>query len=147
MSLYSHSSINCCFKSSWISPSCSSDNWGTRYASETDHQIIKEWWSGVQDQKLSVFKIHLSQLHFKFSITRFCFNSVSHFYLFLIIWLGHKDPAKCQRTRSMIHTSARSESNFKYLVLLALFVFSTDILYVSTTLITLSNVHIRSIFI
>ena len=47
----------------------------------------------------------------------------------------------------MIHTSARSESNFKYLVLLALFIFSVDILYVSTTLITLSNVHITSIFI
>ena len=77
----------------------------------------------------------------------FQFSVWSHFHLFLIIWLGHKDPEKCQRTRSMIHTSARSESNFKYLVLLAFFVFSIDILYVSTTLITLSNVHITSIFI
>ena len=47
----------------------------------------------------------------------------------------------------MIHTSVRSESNLKYLVLLAMVIFSVDNLYVSTTLITLSKKHITSIFI
>ena len=75
------------------------------------------------------------------------FSATFNFYLFLFSWLGHKDPKKCQRTRSMIHTSVRSESNLKYLVLLAMVIFSVDNLYVSTTLITLSKKHITSIFI
>ena len=65
----------------------------------------------------------------------------------LIIWLGHKDPEKCQRTRSLMHTSDRSESNFEFLVHLTNCLFSVDNIFVSKILITLSIVHIPSIFI
>ena len=72
-----------------------------------------------------------------------CFISIYIFFK----WLGHRDPEKCQRTRSLMHTSDRSESNFKFLVLLTNCLFSVDNIFVSKILITLSIVHIPSIFI
>ena len=72
-----------------------------------------------------------------------CFISINIFFM----WLGHRDPEKCQRTRSLMHTSDRSESNFKFLVHLTNCLFSVDHIFVSNILITLSIVHIPSIFI
>ena len=72
-----------------------------------------------------------------------CFISIYIFFM----WLGHRDPEKCQRTRSLMHTSDRSESNFKFLVHLTNCLFSLDHIFVSKILITLSIVHIPSIFI
>ena len=72
-------------------------------------------------------------------------HSISIYILFM--WLGHRDPENCQRTRSLMHTSDRSESNFKFLVHLTNCHFSLDHIFVSKILITLRKVHIPSIFI
>ena len=89
----------------------------------------------------------MPKIDFELNIIRFWLSSVLDFWLCIYSWLGHRDPKKIQRTRSLIHTSDRSESNSKYLILQTKQLFSLDNIFVLITLITLSIVHITWIFI